>query len=404
MRIVTRPLADPVPILEHHPDLVWLGPDLQLIGFGTFARLDPAVGPDRFVKAHEAFRGRLSELEAHDEVQTFGSGPLMFASFSFDEDSHGSALVVPELVVGCRRGQWFYTSIGDHDPTWLYHPAGTGLGSADRPRYAGSSIPDLEWLEAVDRALELIEDGALEKIVLARDYAVWSKSTFETRRILERLHNRFPECFVFSIDGLVGASPELLVRVRGSGLESVTLAGSARRSTDPAEDARIASELLGSDKDRREHAAAVRSVDEVLSPLADRVFRDPDPVLVDLANVRHLATRFRGTLEPTRSVLDVAGRLHPTAAVGGTPRPAAVEAIRRLEGMDRGRYAAPVGWTSLDGDGEFAIALRCAELSGARARLFAGAGIVSGSLPEAELEETRIKLLAMLQALEVGNG
>jgi menaquinone-specific isochorismate synthase len=145
---------------------------------------------------------------------------------------------------------------------------------------------------------------------------------------------------------------------------------------------------------------AARSVGTVLEGLCERVVRDAEPTLLDLANVRHLATRFRGTLQADTSALAVAAALHPTAAVGGSPTETAIEMIRRLEGMDRGRYAGPVGWMDTRGDGEFAIALRCAELSGARARLFAGAGIVEGSLPEAELEETRIKLSAMLTALE----
>ncbi len=401
MRVVSRSLTEPVPILEHHPDLVWLGPELQLAGFGEFARLDPATGPDRFAKAHEAFIGRLAEVEVDDQVAEFGSGPLLFSSFAFDDLSHGSVHVIPALIVGCTRGRWFYTAFGDQDPTWLYHPSGTATVVPDRPRYAGSSIPDVAWLESVDRALDLIADGSLEKVVLARDYAVWSKRRFESRLILERLRDRFPECFVYSVEDLVGASPELLARVSGRTIESVTLAGSARRSSDPAEDALIAQALLGSEKDLREHAAAVESVDRVLESVTERLLRDPEPVLLDLANVRHLATRFRGTLGPVIPALHVAGRLHPTAAVGGAPTGAAIEAIRRLEGMDRGRYAGPVGWSAPSGDGEFAIALRCAELSGARARLFAGAGIVEGSLPEAELEETRIKLLAMLQALDV---
>jgi len=178
------------------------------------------------------------------------------------------------------------------------------------------------------------------------------------------------------------------------------LAGTAARSDDTDEDERLGKALLASDKDRREHESAAASVGRVLGGLCERLERQAEPDLLRLANVQHLATRFEGRLAGRNSALDIAGRLHPTAAVGGTPSDGAVEAIRRLEQMDRGRYAGPVGWMDGEGDGCFAIALRCAEISGARARLFAGAGIVDGSLPEAELEETRIKLLAMQSAFD----
>jgi menaquinone-specific isochorismate synthase len=302
-------------------------------------------------------------------------------------------------VVGRHGDDWFLTTIGDADPTPIFHPAGTADVPVDRPRYAGASIPDVAWLEAVAEAVGLIEAGRLDKVVLARDYAVWSKERFDHRRVLARLQDRFPDCFVFAVDDLVGASPELLVRLKDRTVESVALAGSARRSGDPIEDEQIGKELLASAKNRHEHELTAASVGRVLGEVCERMMRDPEPVLVELANVRHLATRFHGRLSGPSSALHIAGRLHPTAAVAGAPTEAALDAIRALEGMDRGRYAGPVGWMDQRGDGEFAIALRCAEISGARARLFAGAGIVEGSLPESELEETRLKLQAMLPAL-----
>jgi menaquinone-specific isochorismate synthase len=309
--------------------------------------------------------------------------------------------VIPAVTFARHGKRWFVTTVDDADPCRFAHPAGSASATADRPRYAGASIPDVLWLEAVAEATRAIADGPLEKVVLARDFAVWSKSPFDPRRILHRLHERFPDCYTFLVDGLVGASPELLVRRTGRRLDSVALAGSARRSDDPEEDERIGRRLLESDKDRREHEMAAWSVAEALGEMCDRVVADAEPSLLRLANVQHLATQFRATLSTQTSVIDVVRRLHPTAAVGGWPTAEAVDTIRRLEGMNRGRYAGPVGWFDARGDGEFAIALRCAELSGARARLFAGAGIVRGSLPESELEETRLKLQAMLAALEV---
>lgn len=396
----TVPLDGPPPLLDHRPPHVWMSAQHSLVGFGEAYRLDPGVGDDRFDRAHGAFADWSAGLHIEDQVGLPGTGPAAFASFTFDRRSSGSVMVVPEITFGRHGDRWFLTTIGDVDPSPLFHPAGTADPPVDRPRYAGASIPDVDWLEAVARAIARIGSTELDKVVLARDYAVWSKERFDSKRVLERLEQRFPDCHVFSVDGLIGASPELLVRVIDRSVESLVLAGSAARSGDPSEDEQIGKALLASDKDQREHEMAAVSVGRVLGEVCERMFRDPEPILVDLANVRHLGTRFHGRLGQPVPALGLAGRLHPTAAVGGTPTATALQAIEELEGMDRGRYAGPVGWMDSRGDGEFAIALRCAEISGARARLFAGAGIVAGSLPESELEETRLKLQAMLKALE----
>lgn len=397
--IRTVAIDRPEGILAHTPRLVWMSPDQELMGFGEALRLSPGVGPNRFDEACEAFEAWTGVLDVDDRVGRPGTGPVAFASFTFDPRAHGSVLVVPAVVVGRHGDDWFLTTVGDTDPTSIFHPAGTADTPVDRPRYAGASIPDVAWLESVAEAVGMIEAGRIEKVVLARDYAVWSKERFDHRRVLTRLQDRFPDCFVFAVDDLVGASPELLVRLKHRTVESVALAGSARRSRDPVEDEQIGKELLASAKNRHEHELTAASVGRVLGQVCERMLRDPEPVLLELANVRHLATRFHGRLSAPSSALHIAGLLHPTAAVAGAPTEAALDAIRSLEGMDRGRYAGPVGWMDHRGDGEFAIALRCAEISGARARLFAGAGIVEGSLPESELEETRLKLQAMLPAL-----
>lgn len=399
-RIVTRWVDGQVPLLDHRPDHVWLAPGIQLVGWGEALRVAAGYGPGRFERGRAAVREWTSGIDIADEVAGPGSGPVAFSSFTFDPRSPGSVVIVPEVLFGTTKDGSFVTTIDDAPYGHLLHPSGTGERMADRPRYAGGSIPDVHWMEAVAEAVTEIAGGPLEKVVLARDFAVWSKAPFDTRVVLERLHERFPECFTFLVDGLVGASPELLVRKTGTRVESVALAGSARRGAEPAEDQRFGRALLASDKDRREHEMAALTVETALSEIARRIVRDAEPSVLKLANVQHLATRFRGTLDEGVSVLQTVARLHPTAAVGGWPIDDALDAIRRLEGMDRGRYAGPVGWFDLRDDGEFAIALRCAELSGARARLFAGAGIVRGSLPETELEETRLKLRAMLDALE----
>lgn len=214
-----------------------------------------------------------------------------------------------------------------------------------------------------------------------------------------RLISRFPGCHVFRVADLVGASPELLVRRTAERMDSLVLAGSAPSFVDEDQATSAARTLMDSDKDRWEHELAVRSVRDPLVGIGAEVDVRDTPEILRLANVQHLATAVTATVPAGWDALHLAELLHPTAAVGGTPTDAAVRVIEELEGMDRGRYAGPVGWMDGRGDGEFAIALRCAELSGARARLFAGAGIVAGSLPEAELDETRLKLGAMMGAL-----
>ena len=395
--IHTAEIDAPADPLAYRPDLVWMSPATSVFGWGEALRLAAGFGPGRFTRAEAGF----SEWIARAEISSAGAerGPVAFSSFTFDERSAGSVLIVPAVTMVRRNDRWYLVSVDDATLESVIHQPADPT-PADRPRYAGASIPDVQWLESVAHAIELIGEGRAEKVVLARDYALWSKTPFDPIRLLSRLEDRFPDCHVFRVDGLVGASPELLVRRTGRNVESQTLAGSAARSDDQDEDERLGKQLLSSDKDLREHASAAASVGRVLGEICERLEREAEPSLLRLANVQHLATRFEGRLAQPMSAIEVADRLHPTAAVGGTPTPVAVEMIRQLEHMDRGRYAGPVGWMDSDGDGEFAIALRCAELSGARARLFAGAGIVEGSLPEAELEETRIKLLAMQSAFD----
>ena len=399
-RVVTREIDRPAGLLEHAPDVAWIHEDLGMVGWGEAARIDAGLGDDRFRRATDAWLGLTAAAEIDDPLGLPGTGLVGFGSFTFDGRSSGSTVVVPSVLIGRSPSRWWLTTVGDADPARYLHPAGSAPAGPDRPRYAGASIPDLMWVEAVAEAVRRIDAGEVEKVVLARDLALWSKAPFDRRVVLRRLHDRFPGCFTFLVDGLLGASPELLVSRRDRAVESLALAGSARRDADPEEDWLVGKALLSSDKDRREHEAAAASVGEALGAVCRSLERDPEPWLLRLPNVQHLATRFRGELAEPRPVTELVGRLHPTAAVGGTPTGRAVELIRELEGMDRGRYAGPVGWVDHHGDGDWAIALRCAELSGARARLFAGAGIVAGSLPENELEETRLKLQAMIDVLE----
>ncbi len=408
MRLHVRsvPLAEDRPLLDLVPEVddavTWVRDDEGLVAWGTAARIEPGRGDGRFVRAEAELRRLAGAAEVDDAVHRAGSGLIGVGSFTFDADAAGSVLVVPRLVIGRRDGITWRTDITPAGADPVAEPAGgpPRPRRQDRPRYAGSSLPDLHWLDAVATAIERIHDGALDKVVLARDHALWSREPFDALDLARRLTARFPRCHTFVVEGLVGATPELLLAREGRTVRSRVLAGTTGRSDDEVADAALGADLLASEKDLAEHRYAAESVREVLAARCDDLAGAPGPRLLRLDNVQHLATTFEGHLDAdATSSLELVAALHPTAAVGGTPRAAALAVIHELEGMDRGRYAAPVGWADAAGDGEWGIALRCAELSGARARLFAGVGVVAASLPEAELEETRLKLLAMQAAL-----
>lgn len=397
-------LAAVSPVLERDPSellaalplqggSVWVRRGEGLVGSGAALRVDLGTGRERFARADTA----LADFAAE------GGLDVGFISITFDPDSSGSVLVIPERLVAKRGGRIAVagTSV---DPSPPDAPPPTRLlAAAPRVRFAGSSLDELAWLEAVAAmAAEVRGPGPLEKVVLARDHRVRGDEPFDVRAVVARLCERFAHCYTFVVDGLVGATPELLLRRRGRRIESQVLAGSAPRGADAGEDARLGEGLRASTKDAVEHRLAVESAVAALGPLCSPLVIEPVPSLLRLSNVQHLATRVEGELVEPATLLEVAAVLHPTAAVGGTPTETAVARIRELEGMDRGRYAGPVGWTDTSGDGELGIALRCAVLDGDRARLFAGAGIVGDSLPERELEETRLKLRAMQAALEEG--
>jgi menaquinone-specific isochorismate synthase len=395
LRVRTVP-ADAAPDLLRdlaRPDgIAWLHHGDGFVAWGEAARLE-VRGADRFDVGRAWLSKLAARAEVDDAVDVPGTGLVAFGAFSFDEHSPGSTLVVPAALVGRRNGRSWMTRIGEPPP-----PVGETVNG--RIRYAGSTLPDVQWLDAVDSAARSVRARKAEKVVLARDVHVWTRDSLDPRPIARRLAGRFPECYTFVIDGLVGATPELLVRRVGSSLESLVLAGSARRGKTRAEDEELGRRLLLSTKDSDEHRPAVEQVRRVLGPLTRDLKVTSEPFLLRLANVQHLATSFVGDLTGDEDALEIAASLHPTPAVCGSPTDIAAHMIRELEGMDRGRYAGPVGWMDARGDGEWGIALRCAQFDGTKGRLFAGAGIVAGSLPEAELEETRIKLRAMQNALD----
>jgi menaquinone-specific isochorismate synthase len=336
---------------------------------------------------------------------------VAFASFTFYSSSDGSVLVVPRVLLG-RDGHgnaWLTTvtraseAAAGGTAADVAAAAGVPLDAPSGVTWHDGSLSAMEWEQAVAAAVRRISRGDLRKVVLARDLYASADRPLDQRVLLRRLADRYPECYTFACGGLIGATPELLISRNGKEVSSLVLAGTMPRGSSDAEDARIAAALLGSAKDNEEHVYAVDSLREILAPLCAEIDIAPRPELIRLPNLQHLGTPVRGTLREDRdgrSSLALAAALHPTAAVGGTPTAAAVELIRELENMDRGRYAGPVGWVDADGNGEWGIALRCAQLDGNQARLFAGGGIVAGSDPATELAEAQIKFRPMQTALD----
>ena len=386
--------------------LSWVRRGEGMVGRGEAARLE-VTGPHALTEAAEWWAAYTDELNVDDDLGIPGSGPVLFASIAFDQVAGTSVFVVPEITVGRRDGVGWISTIGDVDPRDV--PAALPPGPDDaaplRLRYADGALDPATWCAAVATAVQRIGAGELAKVVLARDLLVSADVPLDPRRLLRRLAARFPDCWTFAVDGLLGATPELLLRRTGRRLSARVLAGTAPRGAG-ADDRRLAEALLGSAKDRAEHALAVDSLVRALEPYCTTLDAPAEPELLTLANVRHLATDVAGTQRRRgprggAGLLELIGAVHPTAAVCGTLTPDAAAVIAELEGMDRGRYAGPVGWLDARGDGEFGLALRCAELVGDdSARLFAGCGIVAGSDPSAELAETQSKFAAFQAALE----
>jgi menaquinone-specific isochorismate synthase len=410
LRVRSLPVPDPGPdFVERIPvpaALAWVRQHAGLVGWGEAARMALPAGADRFTAAEKWVRELVESADVADEVRRRGSGLVAFASFTFDDTSDGSVLIVPRAVIG-RDGTgnaWFTAITPAGEAPWEPGQAESAVVPAPVPagiRWYDGSLSAPEWEQVVGEAVRRITHSAtLRKVVLARDLYAAADGPIDPRVLLRRLADRYPGCFTFAVSGMVGATPELLIRKDGWEVSSLVLAGTSPRGATANADAGLARDLLGSAKENEEHKYAVESLRDALAPLCAAMYIAPRPELIRLPNVQHLGTRVRGTLAETRSALALAAAVHPTAAVGGTPTDAAVEVIRELESMDRERYAGPVGWVDAAGNGEFGIALRCAQLDGDRARLFAGCGIVAGSVPAAELAETQVKFRPMRAALE----
>ena len=411
-RLLVRTVAvpDPGDLLERipRPDVVaWVHHGAGLAGWGEAVRVTLPAGEDRFTAGEKWLRSVFDGCDVDDRVRVRGSGPVAFGTFTFDASSDGSALIVPRVVLGRDGlGQAWLTTVtepGEATNTGWPPPTDSEPTEPTGLRWREGSLTGARWEDAVAEAVAVIKAGGLRKVVLARDVFGTAAEPIDARVLLHRLAARYPDCFTFACDGMIGATPELLVRREGRQVSALVLGGTLPRGADRAEDDALGAELLASAKNHEEHAYAVASIRDALQPLCEALEVEARPALLKFPNLQHLGTRIRGTLADAgtpKSALALAAAMHPPAAVCGTPTAAALELIRDLEHMDRERYAGPVGWIDAEGNGEWGIAIRSGQLSGRTARLFAGCGIVAGSQPAAELAETLVKLQPMRDALE----
>ena len=335
--------------------LIWSQGDRTLLGEGPQLRIDPGTGPERYKRALHSLRDSGNEVA--------------FASFTFDPSISESVVIIPEGVTESSEV--------------------LDITATDRSRPCGVIKSDgvSSWKKGFRRALDAIDQGTLEKVVLTRQIELMFESEASPAVVASQLKHTQKGCYIFAVDGLVGASPELLVSLRDGLVSSLVLAGTAPNA-----------ESLGSAKMDLEHVLAASSVHKELAQHVT-VLEPPRRSVLDFGEIKHIATKFGGPVANGSTVLDVVGALHPTPSVAGTPTEASLSLIREIEPVSRGRYAGPVGWFNSDGEGEFAIALRCGLLDGQRVTLYAGGGLVEGSDELSEHAETELKLNPMLRAL-----
>jgi isochorismate synthase len=392
--------------------MLWLHDGFALAALGEATTIHvPAHERD---SAAARADGLLSSIKCEGDVEAYGAGPLAFAALPFASE-RAATIVVPEVIYGRDLGgtRWI-TWIGEGAPPprdALIARLSTPAALHEHPRTftVSSARTEQSWRDSVASVRDHLRAGQARKAVMARELDVVCDAPVARWPVVDRLRTTYATSYVFAVPcaplgpatpWLVGATPELLVRRLGDIVRSQPMAGTTRRSPDPQTDARLAALLLASHKDRNEHQITIDTVLETLLPWCSYLDSETEPSIVSVANVHHLATFVEGRLsKPLPSVLELVTALHPTPAVCGHPRDAARALIDQHEFMDRGSYAGAVGWVDRDGQGEWAVALRCAEIAGTRARLFAGGGIVVDSDPDAELEETRVKFETMLGAI-----
>lgn len=425
----THWLAEPTDLLDAlgTHGFAWLRGQTGFVTSGVALRVSVPTGPGRFETAAAKVAAVLRSIDVEDRVGLRGTGPLIVGAIPFSPDTPGE-LIVPAVVVGqptdgSRAWMTRIEPVAPSAPSSFTPPrpaTANANTSPDRPhpqehpdRWSADAEPlafrlqplqdRQDWERLVREALLAIDGGRLAKVVLARRVAIEADRPFAIRPVIDRLRRSHPTCFTYAADRFVGSSPELLIRREGLEIASGPTAGTIPRGASIEEDDARTVLLSRSIKDAHEHRLVVDAVMHVLQPVCEELVAGVEPEMVRLATVSHLTTNVSGRLRDvggsTPSALALAGLLHPTPAVGGWPTEAALSLIGQLEAFDRGRYAGPVGWVDESGNGEWAVALRCAELPNSEALVTAGAGIVHGSDPGAEWEETQAKLEPMLQAL-----
>lgn len=409
LRAVTRKIADAADLLEYADPadpLVWTRRGAWLVGVGTALTLTAQGAEVEGLAAR--WRDVVAAAEIDDHVNAPGTGLVAFGALPFDQHSAATAvLTVPQLAIGHRDGHtwatWILPEEGGPDPV---EPRPIGFGPHWSAAVGPGALTPEGYQDAVRHGLAAIAAGEVSKVVLARDLVGTVPAGADLRRLVRSLASSYPDTWVYAVDGLIGASPETLIAVMGGQVTARVLAGTVARGANPDDDRDAALGLATSAKDLAEHGYAVRSLIDALTPHTTALAAAEQPFTLPLPNVWHLATDVEAATADDTSALDLLGVLHPTAAVAGTPTSAALAAIRRIEPFDRGRYAGPVGWVDARGDGEWAIALRGAQFDRSSAdddgipfTAHAGAGIVAGSDPEAEMLETRVKFRPIVDAL-----
>lgn len=408
VRTVALPASStPSDLLAMLPDVdarelfSWVRRGTGIVGWGVAARVDTAA-EQRFSDARAWWDDVVAAAEVDDAVGLPGTGLVAFGSMAYSPTSAaGGALVVPRVVVGRTEDAAWVTAVGVDGPAPDVVPETTAAPAAPRDlRFGDGALSPAAYMSAVEAAVERIGSGEVDKVVLARDLVATASAPIDVRHLLRRLADGYPNTWVFSVDGLVGATPEMLVRLQRGLVTSRVLAGTIGRTGDDEHDLALAAGLARSSKDLEEHEYAVRSVADALAPHCTSMNVPEAPFVLHLPNVMHLASDVTGVLGAHATSLELAQSLHPSAAVCGTPTTTADGVIRELEGMDRSRYAGPVGWLSADGDGEWGIGLRSGIVEAPdQVRIYAGCGIVAGSVPASELAETDAKFLPMREAL-----
>lgn len=398
-----KPVLPLLHLTDRQDPLYWAKDDFELAGSGRRLTLT-FQGSGRFAAAQSAWDAIVSSSTIDDEVSLNGTGLVAFTSFAFsDHSAESSVLIFSETLYGRIGDQYFESrlKLAPSSTTMFDAPI-----TAPDERTVTEALSVLrsdsdsadEFRKGVQKLTELISNGIVEKAVLARTVTRTLSTNFDPRNALNTLRSNYPNCWTFRVNQLFGASPETLFEIHDGDYSLRVLAGSAPRGNTPEADSANRDDLFHSTKNQNEHDFAVESGINALEPLS-RTLTKTDTFMLPLKNLWHLATDLTGTLAHGHYPLDVLATLHPTAAVAGTPRSKALDVIKEVEGFDRGRYAGPVGWMNNAGDGQWAIALRCAKQHGTHVVAYAGCGIVTGSDPESELQETDLKLAPILGSI-----